>query len=288
MTPAVQRMLERYRCRDGRDYQNALKEIIQEVALLGLWRSKFFEQAAFYGGSALRILYGLDRFSEDLDFSLLKPQPDFRLTSYLRGVEAELAGFGFNVTIEERVKSVKSAIESAFIKAGTRWHLLRIQVPESFAGGIHRDQVLTIKIEVDTDPPTGFKTEARPLLLPIPFSVQSYRKPDLFAGKLHAILQRNWKQRVKGRDYYDFVWYLAGKVPCHLAHLEQRLRQSGGWTEERAMKPEDLRQALDRRFATLDVAQARKDVLPFLKNPAAIDIWSQEFFHTLLPQLETI
>src|SRR3990167_6148171 len=104
MTPAIRQMLSRYSCKTGQDYVNALKEIIQEIALLGLWRAKFFEHAAFYGGTALRILYGLDRFSEDIDFSLLRPRKDFRLAPYLKSVESELGAMGFDVSMEERKK----------------------------------------------------------------------------------------------------------------------------------------------------------------------------------------
>lgn len=144
---------------------------------------------------------------------------------------------------------------------------------------------MSVKVEVDVDPPPGFQTEARTLLQPIPFSVNCYRKPDLFAGKLHAILQRNWKERVKGRDFYDFCWYVASGVTCHMAHLEQRLRQSGGWTHSEPMESADLLVALQRRFAQLDVDAARRDVLPFLKDSAAVALWSREFFISLLDRL---
>ena len=286
MSPAILQMLSRYRCTTTGDYENALKEIIQEVALLGLWRAKFFEHAAFYGGSALRILYGLDRFSEDLDFSLLEPNRAFRLNPYLQAVEIELNGFGFSVTVQEKTKNIQSTVESAFIKAGTQLHLLKIHVPQTIARKVHKGTIMTVKLEVDTDPPTGFKTEARTLLQPIPFSVNSYCKSYLFSGKLHAILQRNWKERVKGRDFYDFVWYLGGDVPCHLAHLEQRLRQSGAWTAGHSMRPADLLAALQQRFSELDIEAAKNDVLPFVKDPAAVALWSQGFFVSLLPRLK--
>src|SRR5271168_5415411 len=104
MNPAILSMLDRYNCVSLQDYENALKEIMQEIALLGLWRSKFFEHTAFYGGTALRILYGLDRFSEDLDFSLLKQNKNFNLTPYLEAIKIELLGFGFSVTVEQKNK----------------------------------------------------------------------------------------------------------------------------------------------------------------------------------------
>lgn len=287
MNPAIFSMLERYQCVTARDYENALKEIIQEVALLGLWRSKFFEHAAFYGGTALRILYGLDRFSEDLDFSLLKSNKNFSLGPYLKGIEAELNAMGFSVTVEGRDKKVDTAIESAFIKAGTREHLLKIRVPGVISDKIQKNTLINVKFEVDTDPPSGFQTEVKLLLQPIPFSVNTYQKPDLFAGKLHAVIHRQWKGRVKGRDYYDFVWYIARDIPVRLSHLEKRLRQSGGWTLG-PMRQSNLLELLRKKFAEIDIEAARNEVLPFLRDPAAVTLWSREFFESLLPRLKTV
>lgn len=285
MNPAVLSMLSRYKCVTVQDYENALKEIMQKLALLGLWRSKFFEHAAFYGGTALRILYELDRFSEDLDFSLLEPAKQFNLSPYLCAIEIELNGMGFDVSVHERDKTVKTAVESAFIKAGTKEHLIKITVPDNVAGKVQKNRVMTVKFELDTDPPRGFNTEAKTILEPIPFSVNTYSLPDLFAGKVHAVLQRSWKSRVKGRDYYDFVWYIGRKVPVHLSHLEQRLRQSGGWELNRPMRSDDLRTLLSAKFAEIDVQQAKSEVAPFLRDQASLALWSREFFQSLLLRL---
>jgi predicted nucleotidyltransferase component of viral defense system len=287
MNPAILSMLARYQCTTVQDYENALKEIIQQIALLGLWRSKFFEHAAFYGGTALRIIYGLDRFSEDLDFSLLKPQKNFNFRPYLGAIEAELLGMGFLVTVEERARSVTTAIESAFIKAGTKEHLIKITVPNAVSDRVEKNRIMNVKFEVDTDPPGGFHTEVKTILQPIPFSVNTYKMPDLFAGKLHAVLHRKWRNRVKGRDYYDFVWYVARDVPVHLSHLEKRLRQSEGWTMKREMQQSDLLDLLEKKFEQLDVDIAKKEVAPFLRDPAAVDLWSREFFTSLLSRLKT-
>ncbi|MBI4533852.1 MAG: nucleotidyl transferase AbiEii/AbiGii toxin family protein [Candidatus Melainabacteria bacterium] len=286
MNAAILSMLGRYQCITVQDYENVLKEIMQEIALLGLWRSKFFEHAAFYGGTALRILYGLDRFSEDLDFSLLKPQKDFTLAPYLNAVKAELNGMGFDVAIEEKNKGVKTAIESAFIKAGTKEHLIKIAVSGGLSDRIQKNKLMTVKFEVDTDPPGGFQTEVKTLLQPIPFSVHTYKLPDLFAGKLHALLHRAWKSRVKGRDYYDFVWYLVREIPVRLSHLEQRLRQSGLWTSEQQMQLPDLLELLEKKFAELDITAVKKSVSPFLRDPAVVDLWSREFFLSILSRLK--
>jgi predicted nucleotidyltransferase component of viral defense system len=280
-------MLDKYKCETRQDYENALKEIIQEIALLGLWRAKFFEHAAFYGGSALRILYGLDRFSEDIDFSLLEPRRDFELHPYLGAIKAELNAMGFVVDVEESVKNIETSIESAFIKAETKEHLIRFDVPEEISARIHHKERMKIRLEVDTDPPAGFETEARILLQPIAFSVRTYKQPDLFAGKIHAVLARAWLSgRIKGRDYYDFVWYIGRDVPVHLGHLEQRLRQTGSWPSEQSLTREDLLSLLDEKFSNLDIDVAKKDILPFIKDPQAVAVWSREFFISLLPRLK--
>lgn len=289
MNQAVVSMLEKYNCEARQDYENALKEIVQEIALLGLWRAKFFEHAAFYGGTSLRILYGIDRFSEDIDFSLLEPQKNFALKPYLDAVGNELTAMDFNVEIAEKMKNVETTIDSAFIKAGTKEHLLKIDVPEEIAERIHRNEQIKIKLEVDTDPPGGFETEAKTLLQPIAFSVRSYKQPDLFAGKIHAVLARARQSgRVKGRDYYDFVWYIGRNIPVHISHLEQRLRQTGEWTSGKNMTRNDLLNLLKDKFSSFDVKRAKEDVLPFIKDPQAVEIWSNEFFQSLLSRLEVV
>lgn len=289
MNEALTAMFEKYNCVSRTDYENAFKEIIQELALLGLWRTKFFEHAAFYGGTALRILYGLDRFSEDLDFSLLSANREFRLAPYLAGIGDELKSTGIAVEIIEKVKSVETFIDSAFIKADTREHFLRIAVPDSIASQVGRKDRLRIKIEVDTDPPSGFEVESKTLLQPIPFSVNCYKLPDLFAGKLHALLERGWSaNRVKGRDYYDFVWYVGRGTPVRLGHLEQRLRQTGGWSEGRSMTDQDLRLILTEKFSKFDVQLAKQDILPFIKDPMTVALWSNEFFLSLVSNLRFV
>ena len=285
MHEAVVRMLAKYEPKSVGDSVRALREIIQEVALLGLWRAKFFEHAAFYGGTALRILYGLDRFSEDLDFSLLAPSLDFNLARYTAFLEEEVRAFGFTVRVEMVDKAVDSAVQSAFLKANTRNELLVIEVGEEFAGQVAVGQMLKVKIEVDTNPPPGFTTLTRYLLQPIPFAVRSYSLPDLFAGKLHALLCRKWKNRVKGRDWYDFVWYAANHPHLNLAHLEQRMRQTGHWSGEQRFSPAAFTDLLYETIDRLDVAQARRDVMPFVKDQQMLALWSHDFFRDVASRL---
>jgi len=285
---AVQTMLSRYDCQSAQDYENALKEIIQEIALLGLWRAKFFEKAAFYGGTALRILYGLDRFSEDLDFSLLAQDSEFKLDSYNVAIVDELKGFGFVVEIENKVKNTDSQIKSAFIKADTLKQFIAIKVSDGVISRTHKNKLIKIKMEVDIDPPGKFQTEAKSLLLPIPFSVLTFKQPDLFAGKLHAVLCRNWGNRTKGRDWYDFVWYVARGIPVRLEHLQERLIQSSDLDKKEGFNEESLKSLLSEKIESLDIKQAQQEVRPFLSDKSVVDAWSKEFFGGLLNKMLVI
>jgi predicted nucleotidyltransferase component of viral defense system len=285
MNEAVTRMLARYERRRVEDDVKALREILQEIALLGLWRSRFFERAAFYGGTALRILHGMDRYSEDLDFSLLKPAVKFDLTRYSDALEKEIRSFGFESTVTARAKSDSRAIQSAFLKADTLQHLLVINTEEALARRIPRGQVLKIKIEVDTDPPPGFDTETRFLLQPIPFSVRAFSLPDMFAGKMHAVLCRAWKSRVKGRDWYDLVWYAANHPQLHLAHLEQRMIQSGHLKKTQQLDREMFIDIASKAVEKLDVNQAKREVEPFVKDPETLTVWSREFFNDVIRRI---
>jgi predicted nucleotidyltransferase component of viral defense system len=282
---AVMRMLARYERKRVEDDVRALREILQEIALLGLWRSRFFEKAAFYGGTALRILYGMDRFSEDLDFSLLKPTAKFDLSRHCNALEKEIRAFGFEVTVTGKAKSVQGTIQSAFLKADTLRHLLVINTTESLAASIPRGQVLKVKIEVDTDPPPGFDTETRFLLQPIPFSVRAFSLPDMFAGKMHAVLCRGWKGRVKGRDWYDLVWYAANHPQLHLGHLEQRMIQSGHLKKTEHLTRVMLSTIAETVIGKLDVDQARREVEPFVNDPEALTVWSREFFRDVIRRI---
>jgi predicted nucleotidyltransferase component of viral defense system len=285
MNDVTARMLDRYKCQSVEDYMRSLREIMQEIALLGLWRSKFFEKAAFYGGTALRILYGMDRFSEDLDFSLLKPMADFQLARYGSAVERELRSFGFEATMTTREKKGESPVQSAFLKANTLQHLLTIKTADEINWPISRGQILKIKIEVDTDPPPGFVTENKFALQPIPYSIRTFALPDLFAGKMHAVLCRKWNSRVKGRDWYDLVWYAANHPQLHLNHLEQRMIQSGHLQRSEQMSREMFCALTEEAVDKLDVNQARKEVEPFVKNPEALEVWSREFFRDVIRRI---
>jgi len=282
MKSAVENMLEKYGCVTTDDCRNALKEIVQEIALLGLYRADFFSKAAFYGGSALRIFYGLNRFSEDLDFSLSAPDPGFDISDYCDAVKNELGAFGFEMEVDKKPKSFDSNIESAFIKGGTKVQIMNIFPAIPSLEKIHRNEKLKIKLEVDTNPPPGAGFEVRYHLSPVPFSVRLYDTPSLFSGKLHAVLCRNWGGgRSKGRDLYDLVWYFSKKTKPNLTHLTERMKQTGQLSADVTLTTDILKKMLKDKYDEIDFRSARRDVESFLKDIRDLELWSKEFFTSI-------
>ena len=266
----------------------ALRELLQSLALLGLWRAKFFEHIAFYGGTALSILYGLDRFSEDLDFSLLTPSSKFSFDTYSSALQKELNAFGFDVTFEPKQKTKDSVIESAFLKGNTFHQLVVINASDQILSGISKQSVIKIKLEIDTNPPSDFDTEMKYLFSPVQFAVRSYTLPSLFAGKMHALLFRKWKNRVKGRDWYDFAWYISHYPQLKITHLEKRMRQSEHYTGSTPLTRDYLIDLLFENIDNLDIAAARNEVAPFINNTNSLDIWSKDFFKAAAQQIVVI
>lgn len=278
MNTAIEQMLKNYQIENIYDQKNAMKEIMQEIVLCGLSRAGFFQKAAFYGGTALQIFYGLDRFSEDLDFSLVTADPDFDLTVYFPVLEKEVRAFGLHVTIQEKEKTKESNIRSAFLKGNTKEHLLLFYADEDLAGSVARSELIKIKFEVDINPPeyAGFEHKYR--LLPTPYEVNLYDMPSLFAGKIHAVLCRAWKSRIKGRDLYDYVFYLSRGSAVNQKHLRARLLQSGFISEDMECTLPELRNMLYERFDTIDFRQAKQDVEPFIRDTASLNMWNADFF----------
>ena len=266
----------------------ALRELLQSLALLGLWRAKFFEHTAFYGGTALRILYGLDRFSEDLDFSLLTPSAKFSFDAYASALQKELNAFGFDITFEPKQKTKDSAIESAFLKGNTFNQLIVIDASEQMLSEINKQSVIKIKLEIDTKPPSDFDTEMKYLFSPVQFAVRSYTLPSLFAGKMHALLCRKWKNRVKGRDWYDFAWYISHYPKLKITHLEKRMKQSGHYTGSSPLTRDYLIDLLYENIDNLNIDAACKEVAPFINNTNSLDIWSKDFFKAAAQQIDMI
>lgn len=288
MNNYIEQMLKPYKIENLYDQKNAMKEIIQEIVLCGLSRAGFFEQAAFYGGTALRIFYGLDRFSEDLDFSLRETNLDFDLSSYFPVLEKEVRSFGLNVTITEKQKTKESNIRSAFLKGNTKEHLLLFYTDADLSHGVPRDEVVKIKFEVDVNPPSRATYETKYRLLPAPYAVRLYDMPSLFAGKIHAVLCRAWQNRVKGRDLYDYVFYLSRGASVNREHLRERLLQNGYIPETTQCTLPEIKKMLCDRFDSIDYAQAKQDVIPFIHDPGSLNLWSADFFKQITETLTVI
>ena len=286
MNAVIEQMLKPYEAQTLYDKENAIKEVVQEIVLCGLSRAGFFQPAAFYGGSALRIFYGLDRFSEDLDFSLKAPDANFDLAAYLPTLEKEVRSYGLNFKIETKEKSVDSAVKSAFLKGNTKEHILMFYADERLAPSIAASKLIKVKFEVDTNPPAFATFERKYRLLPIPYEINLYDMPSLFAGKIHAVICRSWKTRVKGRDLYDYVFYLSRGASVNLRHLGARLAQSDFIEADRTISLDDVKNMLYTRFEQIDYEQAKQDALPFIRNPDTLALWSADFFKGITESLK--
>ena len=283
----IEQMLSKYEINSEDDLINALKEVYQEIALLGLSRGGFFQKAAFYGGTALRIIHGLDRFSEDLDFSLLQKEKNFDIESYFPFIVDEFEALGIKITLNKKDKSSLSKIESAFLKNDTSIHTLDVQIEDlsNILDGVHSGKKLKIKFEVDTNPPLKFQTSSHTLLLPTTFNIISMTLPNLYAGKLHALLFRNWKRRVKGRDWYDFEWYVKRGVKVNLEHLKERMVESGDFDKSSELTVEVLKELLTNKIDELDIDKAKQEVQVFIKDRGKLDFWSREYFKLLVDKM---
>jgi predicted nucleotidyltransferase component of viral defense system len=262
----------------------AMREIMQEIALAALSRTDFFDKAAFYGGTALRIFYGLDRFSEDLDFSLLAPNPDFSLTPYFSKIVEEFQSLGMNVSIREKDKRIKTQVESAFLKSETIWQELVLEdlVKQH---GISSNKTIKIKIEIDRLPPLGFDTEEKLLIRPFSFYVKCFTMPSLFAGKLHALLFRKWKSRVKGRDWYDMEWYIRKGVPLNMHHFLQRAKETNDWQEDQITQ-DQIMQLLIEKIESVAFDSVKEDVVRFIADDQKLAIWSSNYFNDLIQKMK--
>ena len=272
MNELFENALKRYPINNAKDKQNALYEITQQVVLAGLHRGGFFDHAAFYGGTCLRLFHGLQRFSEDMDFSLLQPEDGFKFENYFQPIIDEFDSLGRTVEIKKKEKNTHGRVESAFLKDNTDVYNVTFQTEKS----------VKVKIEVDTQPPMLFHTEQKALTMPYTFMVRCFQLPDLFAGKMHALVFRSWKNRVKGRDWYDFEWYVRWRVPLNFQHLQERIREFNGVE----MNIEDFRAALKNRLSTTNIEDVKVDVKSFLSSDThELDVWSNDYFLQLADRI---
>lgn len=287
MKTILEQMVEAYQPKNNEEKRNVVKEVMQEITLCALSKAGFFDVAAFYGGTALRIFYGLDRFSEDLDFSLMMKNKDFDLSTYVPSLKRIVQSFGLNVEVEIKHKTLDSAIQSAFLKGDTIEQFL-LFYPNDLVTGINKNEKVKIKFEIDTMPAGLATYETKYRLLPMPYSIKLYDEASLFSGKIHAVICRSWKSRVKGRDLYDYVFYLTRNTKFNLDHLREKLIESHYISQEDKFDVDFVKALLIARFNEIDFNDAKKDVLPFITDTSILDIWSKEFFIAITSQLSNV
>ncbi len=275
----IQQKLLTYQCQTVLDQENALKEIAQEIALMALSRAGFFRVAAFQGGTCLRILYGLQRFSEDLNFVLERPDKNFDWDIYIKKMREEFSAYGYALDVTNKNKLDK-AVRTAFLKADSEGGILVLKDTRT-----NRPK-LQIKLEIDTNPPEGSSYELKYLDFPLPYSVQSQDLPSLFASKSHALLCRHY---TKGRDWYDFTWYISRQTPINFALLNKAIEQAGPWYNQSiSVTPAWFLQELTSKINSTDWDDAKKDIERFLRprELPALDVWSKDFFLSRVDKLE--
>ena len=279
MIDLIQKRLSSYHSSSPVEEENALKEIVQEIILFALWQADFFEVAAFQGGTSLRILNGLSRFSEDIDFILLESDPAFSWQTYLAKLTETCEKFGVSPEALDK-NQLDRNVRTAIIKDDSIANQLNLSFMNNPGG-----RKLKIKLEIDCNPPAGSGFEYTYLDFPVDFEVCHQDLSSNFALKIHALLCRPY---LKGRDWYDFSWYVSQGVTPNLVLLKNALEQYGPWQGE-ILKPdrEWLVKTLSEKIASIDWKQAAVDVERFLKplEQKSLSLWSERFFNSKLEKL---
>lgn len=288
MNSVIQTMIAKYNPQNDEERESAIKEIIQEIALAGLSRAGFFNKAAFYGGTCLRIFHGLNRFSEDLDFALLEKDPNFKLDNYFPSLKKEFASYGLDMSVELKKKDEHAEVQSAFLKRNTLMLMLSFFPKSEDAKRAVSNQKIKIKFEIDLDNPSGGVTEFKYKMLPAPYEVQIFDEPTLFASKIHAILCREYKHHVKGRDYYDYLFYIGKGSKFNIKYLENKLKNSGGKIgDSETLTLEKVKELLKEKFETTNYESAKEDVTNFVNDKDGLKLWKKELFVSTIDSLKS-
>ena len=279
MIKIIQERLAGYDAVNQLEEENGVKEILQDIALYGLWRSGFFNHAAFQGGTSLRILYGMTRFSEDLDFILKKPDYHFNWLPFLDGMNNCFEEFGLKSEVLDKGK-MDQRIKKALIKDNSIAKQLNLSC---YLDNPARKQ--KIKLEIDVDPPKYSGFEYSYLDFPLDFEVCHQDLSSNFSLKIHALLCRPY---VKGRDWYDFNWYVKTGIQPNLPHLQSALFQWGPWEGQGTVV--DLKwlgHTLSDKIGSIDWQEAAVDVERFLKpqEQHSLRLWGDRFFLKKVEQL---
>lgn len=281
----VEEMIKQYNPETTEEVKAALKEILHSIVLVGLSRSGFFNKASFYGGTALRIFYGLNRYSEDLDFTLNEKDENFNFEQYFKTINEVALSYGLELEISYKTKKIDTPIESAFAKLNTYQTLIKLKVNSNLKKYLHKDELMKVKFEVDCYPSFGFNVESKWLDNPEYASVNVLDLPSLFAGKIHAILCRTYKNNVKGRDYYDFLFFIRKRVKPNLEFLKNKLIETGKLTINDEFNTDIVKQMLINKIKTVDFAQIKNDAQKFIFKNENLDYFSRELFIDMIQKL---
>ena len=262
-----------------------IREIVQSIVLIGLSRSGFFSKASFYGGTALRIFYNLNRYSEDLDFTLNNAEPDFSIELYTSKIKEVALSYGLELEIMIKNKKTKSPIESAFAKLNTYQTFISLKLDKKIISTLHKDELLKVKFEIDCNPSLGFKNETKWLDIPEFAQVVVLDEPSLFAGKLHAILCRNYKNTVKGRDYYDFLFYVQKRIKPNLIYLRNKLIETGKINALDHFDLNVLKSMLIEQFEKVDFNQVKQDAMRFVFKNEDLSYYTKDLFIQMVEKI---
>lgn len=285
MLSTIEELIKLYNPKNINEMKLALKEIVQNIVLIGLSRANFFSKASFYGGTALRIFYGLNRYSEDLDFTLNKVDESFSLEPYINSIKEVCLSYGFKIDVEIKTKKVSTPIESAFAKLNTYQTFINLGVNDNLTNILHKDETLKVKFEVDCYPSLGFNVENKWITNPEFATVNVLDLESLFAGKLHAILCRSYKNNVKGRDYYDFIFYINKKIKPNLLYLKNKLVESNKLSKLDDFNIDILKRMLINRFNEVDFSQVKQDAQIFTIKNENLNFYCKELFIDCLNRL---
>ena len=262
-----------------------IREIVQSIVLIGLSRSGFFSKASFYGETALRIFYNLNRYSEDLDFTLNNAEPDFSIEPYADKIKEVASSYGLELEIMIKNKKSKSPIESAFAKLNTYQTFISLKLDNKIISTLHKDEIIKVKFEIDCNPSLGFKNETKWLDIPEFAQVVVLDEPSLFSGKLHAILCRNYKNTVKGRDYYDFLFYVQKRIKPNLIYLRNKLIETGKINAIDHFDLNVLKSMLIEQFEKVDFNQVKQDAMRFVFKNEDLSYYTKDLFIQMVEKI---
>jgi len=280
ITEVLSARIREYAPANALEQENVLQESMQHYVLASLSRAGLFSEAMFHGGTCLRIIHGMSRFSEDLDFLLKRPNSGFRWGKYLQALQDDFQKEGIRLEVLDKSSS-DSAVRKAFLKTDSVGTILQLALPFER----QNPRKLRIKLEVDTNPPAGSSFQTSYISFPGIAAVTTQTLPSGFSTKAHALLCRRY---VKGRDWYDFAWYITRKITPDFKLLRNALRQQGPWAGKKlAVTPEWFLEHLAAVIARIDWREVKADVERFLpmREQAGLDAWGKDFFAYQLEQL---